>query len=529
MLNTKRIWAGILAFSVALMVPATVWPDFTDNGLYIGAYGGYNYKPGDWRLGASPGVFYACSPLNPASSGMAGLRLGYHFTSQLIGEIGAAYLPLHSEIKVLGETGKRNTVLQGDIDLYYQLLRGDCSPFIGLGVSRFQSQADGDLGFDYEPSGHVSVGVRGLITPGIALRAEIRDYAVKNYSASGVGQLFQATGGIDFYLYGGKKKAAKPVAVVPPAPALIAPADGDTTQPLAPELRWSPSAGAVSYMVQVSTDRTFVMPLINQADSTTSLPSLAGLSNSTTYYWRAAAWAPAGNSSWSAVWSFATAKPPVKIVPVPPPAPTLVAPADGAAMQPLSPALIWNPSSGATSYTVQVATDLGFAVTLLSQSNSATSLPVLAGLSSGITYYWRANALSDAGNSDWSVVWSFSTRPAAVEKFTGAIRGIHFRSSSAEILHSSFPTLDSAVEIFKRYPTLQIQIDGYADSTWTPEFNQKLSASRAASVKTYLVSKGIAENRIATAGHGSTMPVASNATPEGRAANRRIEFSLTDQ
>ncbi len=529
MLDTNRIGAGILAFAIAMMVPATVWPDFTDHGLYIGAYGGYNYKPGDWRLGSSPGVFFACAPLNPASSGMMGLRLGYHFTSQLIGEIGGGYLPLHSEIKVLGETGERNTVLQGDIDLYYQFLRGDFSPFIGIGASRFQSQANGDLGFDYEPSGHVSVGVRGLITPGIALRAEIRDYAVENYSASGVGQLLQATGGIDFYLFGGRKTAAKPVAALPPAPMLIAPADGDTAQPLAPSLRWGVSTGAVSYMVQVATDRTFLMPLISQADSTTTLPALAGLSSSTTYYWRVAAWAPAGNSSWSAVWIFATVKPPVKVVPLPPQAPTLVAPADGAAMQPLTPALIWNSSSGATAYTVQVATDRSFAATILSQSNSATSLPVLAVLSNETTYFWRVEASAEAGNSDWSAVWGFSTRPAAVEKFTGAIRGINFRSSSAVILRSSYPTLDSAVAIFKRYPTLQIQIDGHADSTWTPEFNQKLSESRAASVKTYLVAKGIAENRIATAGHGSTMPVASNATPEGRAANRRIEFSLTNQ
>ena len=527
--NTNRIWAGILAISMAMLAPGTTWSEFTSHGLYLGAYGGYNYKPGDWRTGAAPGVFYLDAPLNPASSGMAGLRLGFHFTPRLICEIGGGYLPLHSEIKAIGKTGGRNTVLQGDLDLYYQLINGDFSPFIGLGVSRIQSQAGGDLGFDYDPSAHVSVGVRGLIASAIALRVEVRDYAVEDYSPSGIGQLFQATGGIDFYLYGGRKSAEHPVAAevhpaLPAVPVLTAPADGDTAQPLAPVLRWNASSGAASYMVQVSTDPAFLTPLLNQAESSTSLSSLTGLSKATTYYWRAAAWAASGNSSWSSVWSFATVKP------VPPPAaPTLVAPADGATMQPVSPALIWNASAGATSYTVQVSTDQTFAVTIIGQSNSATSLPVLAGLSNATTCYWRVMASADAGNSSWSVIWSFTTMPAGVEKFTGTIRGINFKSSSAIILRSSCPTLDSAVAIFKRYKTLHVHIDGHADSTWTPEFNLKLSEARAASVKDYLVSKGIEQSRITTAGHGSSMPLESNETPAGRAANRRIEFSISDK
>ena len=282
-------------------------------------------------------------------------------------------------------------------------------------------------------------------------------------------------------------------------------------------------------MVQVATDQTFSHAADQPGRQHDDAPCARGIVQQHNLLLAVNPLGTGRDSSWSAVWIFATVKPPVKVVPLPPQAPTLVAPADGAAMQPLTPALIWNSSSGATAYTVQVATDRSFAATILSQSNSATSLPVLAVLSNETTYFWRVEASAEAGNSDWSAVWGFSTRPAAVEKFTGAIRGINFRSSSAVILRSSYPTLDSAVAIFKRYPTLQIQIDGHADSTWTPEFNQKLSESRAASVKTYLVAKGIAENRIATAGHGSTMPVASNATPEGRAANRRIEFSLTNQ
>ncbi len=67
---------------------------------------------------------------------------------------------------------------------------------------------------------------------------------------------------------------------------------------------------------------------------------------------------------------------------------------------------------------------------------------------------------------------------------------------------------------------------GHTDSIGTEEYNQGLSERRAASVKNYLVSKGIAADRIYTEGKGETSPVASNATREGRAQNRRVEIEI---
>lgn len=67
---------------------------------------------------------------------------------------------------------------------------------------------------------------------------------------------------------------------------------------------------------------------------------------------------------------------------------------------------------------------------------------------------------------------------------------------------------------------------GHTDSTGPEAYNQKLSERRAASVKAYLVSKGIDANRIYTEGKGETQPVASNATREGRAKNRRVEIEI---
>ncbi|AOB27742.1 MULTISPECIES: outer membrane protein OmpA [Bordetella] len=67
---------------------------------------------------------------------------------------------------------------------------------------------------------------------------------------------------------------------------------------------------------------------------------------------------------------------------------------------------------------------------------------------------------------------------------------------------------------------------GHTDSIGTEAYNQKLSERRAASVKAYLVSKGIDPNRIYTEGKGELQPIASNKTREGRAQNRRVEIEI---
>ncbi|MBL7694911.1 MAG: OmpA family protein, partial [Ferruginibacter sp.] len=71
-----------------------------------------------------------------------------------------------------------------------------------------------------------------------------------------------------------------------------------------------------------------------------------------------------------------------------------------------------------------------------------------------------------------------------------------------------------------------VQIDGHTDDVGKDENNQTLSENRAAAVKAYLVSKGIEESRLASAGYGETKPVADNKTAAGRAKNRRVEMSV---
>jgi OOP family OmpA-OmpF porin len=86
--------------------------------------------------------------------------------------------------------------------------------------------------------------------------------------------------------------------------------------------------------------------------------------------------------------------------------------------------------------------------------------------------------------------------------------------------------LDRLVDQAKDLNLEVIVAIGHADWTGTDAYNQKLSERRAAAVKAYLVSKGIAANRVHTEGKGESQPVADNKTKEGRAKNRRVEVEV---
>ena len=101
-----------------------------------------------------------------------------------------------------------------------------------------------------------------------------------------------------------------------------------------------------------------------------------------------------------------------------------------------------------------------------------------------------------------------------------------FDVDKAVIKKEFYPVLDDTKKIFDKYPDMKVQIDGYTDSTGTDAYNQKLSERRAKAVRDYLVnSVGIDPNRLTAVGHGESNPAASNSTKEGRAKNRRVEFT----
>ena len=105
------------------------------------------------------------------------------------------------------------------------------------------------------------------------------------------------------------------------------------------------------------------------------------------------------------------------------------------------------------------------------------------------------------------------------------VYGIYFAYNSAEIRAQSDSTLDAIAAIMKRDPTWKLTVTGHTDNVGGDASNLALSQRRSASVKAALVSRGVAADRLATGGAGSSAPKATNATLEGRAQNRRVELS----
>ncbi|MBN2800368.1 MAG: OmpA family protein [Deltaproteobacteria bacterium] len=105
---------------------------------------------------------------------------------------------------------------------------------------------------------------------------------------------------------------------------------------------------------------------------------------------------------------------------------------------------------------------------------------------------------------------------------------VQFASGSAQLLEVSYPLLDDVAQVLKDASAMRVRIEGHTDSQGSDTFNQTLSEKRAASVRDYLVSRGVEANRLESAGLGETQPLDTNRTPEGRAANRRVEFHILE-
>ncbi len=110
------------------------------------------------------------------------------------------------------------------------------------------------------------------------------------------------------------------------------------------------------------------------------------------------------------------------------------------------------------------------------------------------------------------------------ERGCWVLKGVQFDIGKSTIKPASYPILNEVVEVLSKNPLLDIEIQGHTDSTGSAELNVKLSQNRAGSVLEYFVSKGIERTRLSFQGFGMEKPIASNATAEGRAKNRRVEL-----
>ena len=109
---------------------------------------------------------------------------------------------------------------------------------------------------------------------------------------------------------------------------------------------------------------------------------------------------------------------------------------------------------------------------------------------------------------------------------SAALYGIQFDTNSSTLRPDSSATLSKVLAVILNRPNSQWIIAGYTDNQGKAERNQKLSEARAAAVVDWLVSHGVASNRLTSEGFGATHPVADNSTDEGRAKNRRVELEL---
>lgn len=112
---------------------------------------------------------------------------------------------------------------------------------------------------------------------------------------------------------------------------------------------------------------------------------------------------------------------------------------------------------------------------------------------------------------------------------TFTLNNVFFDVGKATLRPQSDKELNELSESMKEQNTMEIEVAGYTDNVGTDADNLKLSQARAESVRNYLLKKGIAAVRITAKGYGSSNPVASNNTPQGRQQNRRTEIHILKQ
>ncbi len=101
-----------------------------------------------------------------------------------------------------------------------------------------------------------------------------------------------------------------------------------------------------------------------------------------------------------------------------------------------------------------------------------------------------------------------------------------FDSGSSSLHPGAYDRLRSLARTLNNYPKSQVIIKGHTDSEGSESFNQQLSEQRADRVRNFIISEGVAPSRITSLGSGESLPVATNATRDGRSQNRRVEIEI---
>jgi len=189
----------------------------------------------------------------------------------------------------------------------------------------------------------------------------------------------------------------------PSPPTLVSPANGATVPGTSISFDWDPVAGANKYWIQVDDDPAFSSLFHSNWWGASGCSYSDFPADDTEFYWRARARNAAGWGDWSSAWSFTnTAGVP------PPPAPTLVSPANGGIASGTSIAFDWDPVAGANKYWIQVDDDPAFSSLFHSNWWGASGCSYSDFPNDGTTYHWRVKARNAAGWGDWCSPWSFT-------------------------------------------------------------------------------------------------------------------------
>jgi OOP family OmpA-OmpF porin len=146
----------------------------------------------------------------------------------------------------------------------------------------------------------------------------------------------------------------------------------------------------------------------------------------------------------------------------------------------------------------------------------------------------QSQAVADVDSDNDGVMDSVdqcpNSEPEAVVDATGCAINVNlkvlFGFDKANIKDSYDSKISGFADILKKYPMIKTKLSAHTDSIGDENYNLKLSQERADAVKQALINLGIEDSRITTKGYGETKPVANNATPEGRAQNRRVEATV---
>ncbi len=451
----------LAACTASLLFAVPAFADYPEQEIYLGLFRGVHLPERNWDLGddnQNP------QPL-PTWSGDMGVRFGYQLAKKWAVELGVGYLPISAD------TGGKTHTFRYDADVLYHLFESNWTPFIVAGFGAYHATG-GALGKDVDPQLHAGVGVRGLILPWLALRAEAREMWTDGFDAGNAWNL-GVTGGVDIF-FGAKKAESKPTPVV----AAPVEQDRDHDGILDADDKCPDVAGTKELQgCSPPADRDHDGIL----DADDKCPDVAGTKELN----------GCPDKDGDGIADSEDKCPDVKGK-----AETKGCPdgdGDGVA-------------------------------------DADDKCPALAGTANRRGCPDRdGDSVLDAEDKCPDVAGVKEAQgclPKAVQAFAGVIKGINFDTGKATIMKSSHKTLDGALPVLKQYTSLRLRIEGHTDNVGDSAANQKLSQERAEAVKTYFEKAGIDGGRFETVGLGDTKPIADNKTDKGRAQNRRIEFAV---